>query len=443
MSDIDLPHSRDISNKDLSSLSGSRDLREIARAEDKKIITDPDEIAEHLANHELEQKEAAKSAVADMEMRIRLLKKRFSLDDPKEQKAQKDWSAIPISSDERKRLRDCVIDLSDKLKSDVKGQDHAVDKVVQALMRAAAGVDPEDGPIGSFLELGRTGGGKTYLIERLAHHLSNQPHGLPFQFMKIDCSEYSNGHEGTRLTGAPPSYIGSDKKNEFDKIVEHPYWVVLFDEFEKGSEKLHDLLLQILDKARATTAQGKPVSFRRCIVVMTSNVGVNQLDTAVEKEIGFSRSAETQRSLSAQEVEEVTAAALRGKFKPELLNRIDEIVAFRDLTPEVIASIADNELSKLAKHVEKTNRCRVRVTTEALDLISEKGYSPEFQARELKRTIKRLVSTPLAEKIITLGLDEVKKSVLVIDAVDGKIKISHEPRMLALSAGSTPQEKAA
>ena len=380
--------------------------------------------ADKLAERELLKRELAVREIQQMQTKIELLKRRYIIDEKLDE--EKTLSG-PLTPDEREQLKSSLLGLRKGLKQAVRGQDEAVDAVVSALERAAAGVTADESPIGSFLFIGRTGGGKTYLSEKLAELLGSKAAGLPFSFVPIDCSEYSQGFENSRLTGSPPGYVGSDKKNKLDEIIEKPYSVVLFDEIEKGSDALHNLLLQVLDRARATTAQGKKVSFERCIVIMTSNVGVQDLDQVTEEPIGFGSARETLKLLTANEVREVTAESLKNKFKPEFINRIDEVVPFKDLTLDVIHEIVGNELRKVARTTERNNDCAVRFTPDVRQLVVDLGYSREFQAREIKRAIKRYVANPLAQKILQVDAEDLAGGSLVVSVHDGVVKVSFTP----------------
>ena len=294
------------------------------------------------------------------------------------------WTGIPVA-----RLmegeRDKLLRLDEILHERVVGQDEAVQLVVDAVIRARAGIKDPRRPIGSFIFLGPTGVGKTELAKALAETLFDSEQNM----IRIDMSEYMEKHTVSRLVGAPPGYVGYEEGGQLTEAVRRkPYSVILFDEIEKAHPDVFNVLLQILDDGRATDAQGRTVDFKNTVVIMTSNVGSQRLlDGIVGGEI------------SHQAREEVLGE-LRRTFRPEFLNRVDEIVLFRPLSLSEIAQIVDLLVADLRRRLEDRG-VKLELTPEARELIAEKGFDPVYGARPLRRYIQRELETRVARALIS------------------------------------------
>jgi ATP-dependent Clp protease ATP-binding subunit ClpB len=293
------------------------------------------------------------------------------------------WTGIPVSrlleGETQKLLR-----MEQGLHERVVGQDDAVRVVSNAVRRARAGLQDPNRPIGSFIFLGPTGVGKTELARALAEFLFDDEHAM----IRIDMSEYQEKHTVSRLIGAPPGYVGYEEGGQLTESVRRrPYSVVLFDEIEKAHSEVFNVLLQLLDDGRLTDGQGRTVDFRNTVVIMTSNLG-NQL-------------WEGQRVVTREAINSV----LQEHFRPEFLNRIDEIVVFHPLGREHLAEIVDIQLRRV-RQLLADKGYQLRVSDEARDYIAEAGYDPTFGARPLKRAIQRELQDPLALRILAGEFDE-------------------------------------
>ncbi|MBP1591887.1 MAG: AAA family ATPase, partial [Oscillospiraceae bacterium] len=297
------------------------------------------------------------------------------------------WTGIPVSKlveSEREKL----LHMEDTLHQRVNGQDEAVRKVSEAILRSRAGIQNPNQPLGSFLFLGPTGVGKTELAKALAQCLFDDEKNI----VRIDMSEYMEKHAVSRLIGAPPGYVGYEEGGQLTEAVRRrPYSVVLFDEVEKAHPDVFNTLLQVLDDGRITDSQGRLVDFKNTIIILTSNLGSNYiLDGIVDGEI-------------TEEARQKVDKVLKQSFRPEFLNRLDEIVFYKPLMKDQVIKIVDLMLVSLQKRLEN-KQLTITVTDAAKEFIIEDGFDPNFGARPLKRYIQRTVETLVAKKIIAVDL---------------------------------------
>ena len=293
------------------------------------------------------------------------------------------WTGIPVDkmlSGEREKL----LGMEQKLRGRVIGQDEAVVAVSNAIRRARAGLQDPNRPIGSFLFLGPTGVGKTELTKALAEFLFDDEAAM----VRIDMSEYMEKHSVSRLIGAPPGYVGYDEGGALTEAVRRrPYQVILFDEVEKAHPDVFNVLLQVLDDGRLTDGQGRTVDFRNTLIVMTSNLGAEYLVAQPEGQ-------------DSEAVRDQVMAEVRARFRPEFLNRVDEIILFHRLKREHMGRIVDIQLTRLTKLLED-RKITIVLDPKAREWLAEKGYEPAYGARPLKRVIQKFVQDPLAEMILS------------------------------------------
>ncbi len=299
------------------------------------------------------------------------------------------WTGVPVTKlieGEREK----ILRLQSILHERVIGQEEAVDAVAEAIMRARAGIKDPQRPIGSFLFLGPTGVGKTELAKTLAETLFDSESNV----VRIDMSEYMEKHSVARLLGAPPGYVGYEEGGQLTEAVRRkPYSVLLFDEIEKAHPDVFNVLLQLMDDGRLTDSQGRTVDYKNAVVIMTSNVGSRYLqDSVIENEI-------------SESARESVMADLRDHFRPEFLNRIDDVVLFKPLSLEEITEIVDLLLNALNKRLED-RKVSVDFTVAAKKWIGEKGYDPTYGARPLKRFLQKQVETQLARALVAGEVEE-------------------------------------
>lgn len=299
------------------------------------------------------------------------------------------WTGVPVEkmlSDEKERL----IHMEEVLHKRIVGQEEAVKAVSRAIRRARSGLKNPNKPIGSFLFLGPTGVGKTELAKTLADFLFGNENDL----IRFDMSEYMEKFTVSRLIGSPPGYVGYEEGGQLTEAVRrNPYSVVLFDEIEKAHPDVFDILLQIMDEGRLTDSQGRTIDFKNTVIILTSNFGTESLK---DKSIGFNLVSE---SSEFEDRKTKLVSSLKGLFKPEFLNRLDDIIVFYPLTLEEIKQIVDIIMEKVEKNVADSN-IEIVLTDAARDYLAKTGYSPEYGARPLQRLIEKEVEDPIAIKIL-------------------------------------------
>ncbi|MBN1258096.1 MAG: AAA family ATPase, partial [Planctomycetes bacterium] len=310
------------------------------------------------------------------------------------------WTGIPVSrmlESESSRL----LHIEERLESRVVGQDKAVTKIAKAIRLARAGLQSPNRPIGSFLFLGPTGVGKTELAKALAEFLFDDEQNL----VRIDMSEYMEKHTVSRLLGAPPGYIGYEEGGQLTELIRRrPYSVVLLDEIEKAHADVFNVLLQVMDDGRLTDGHGRTVDFRNTILIMTSNIGSQQIQDLTRED----------------EIDTAVRQTLRGVFRPEFLNRVDAIIVFNQLNQSMIRKIVNIQLQQLQPLLAQ-RELKLVLTDKAKDYLAERGYEPAFGARPLKRIIREELLEPLSEKLIAGEIfsgDEVK-----VDLHQGKLQL--------------------
>ena len=326
------------------------------------------------------------------------------------------WTGIPvtkITETEKEKL----INLEDIIHKRVIGQDEAVEAVARAIRRSRVGLQDSKKPIGSFLFMGQTGVGKTELAKAIAEAMFDDESNI----IRIDMSEYMESHSVAKLIGAPPGYVGFDDGGQLtEQVRRRPYSVVLFDEIEKAHPDIFNALLQILDDGRLTDSQGRVVSFRNTIIIMTSNVGATQINA---KSLGFA-SSDNNNEYDFEQSKQIYFEALKKKFKPEFINRIDVICVFKPLNVEDLTKIAKILINNINKRLKKQN-LELKITEEALALVVNKGCkNPEFGARPLKRFIQQEIEDAIAEKILLGELS--KKGAIIIDCLNDKLTFESE-----------------
>ncbi|WP_040195510.1 ATP-dependent chaperone ClpB [Candidatus Soleaferrea massiliensis] len=317
------------------------------------------------------------------------------------------WTGIPVAKlmeGEREKL----LKLGDILHERVIGQDEAVEKVTDAILRSRAGIKDPNRPIGSFLFLGPTGVGKTELAKALAESLFDDEHNM----VRIDMTEYMEKYSVSRLIGAPPGYVGYEEGGQLTEAVRRrPYSVVLFDEVEKAHPDVFNILLQVLDDGRITDSQGRTVDFKNTIIILTSNLGSQFILEGIDSEGQIS-----------DEAKEQVSSLLKSQFRPEFLNRLDDIVFYKPLTRDEIYRIVDLVMADLQRRLDQ-KQLKVELTEKAKNFIVDQGYDPVYGARPLKRYVQSHVETLIARMIIASDLKP--RTALVVD-YDGKKLVVHE-----------------
>ena len=395
---------------------------------EKEVITDIRQVKDKLEKKRIEQEKAEREGnleraaelkygtVIDLQKQLEKESKRLEgLQEKKkmlkEEVDQEDiaevvskWTGIPVLRMMESEIQK-LIKMEDKIKERVVGQDEAVGVVSDAVRRARAGLEDPNQPIGSFIFIGPTGVGKTELARALAEFLFDDEKAL----VRIDMSEYMERHAVARLIGAPPGYVGFEEGGQLTESVRRrPYSVILFDEIEKAHADVFNLLLQILDDGRLTDGQGRTVDFKNTIIAMTSNVGTQHI-----------------ANNGSDEIDNLILEELRHTFRPEFLNRIDEVIVFNTLTSEHLKQIVEIQLKYLQKHLSE-KKIGINISEEARRFLVHHGYDPAYGARPLKRTIQRLIVNPLAKKMLAEGMKEGARIRVDVDGEEGKEELVFE-----------------
>jgi ATP-dependent Clp protease ATP-binding subunit ClpB len=342
----------------------------------------------------------------------RMLKEEVDEEDIAEVVAK--WTGIPVSRLMEGEIQK-LLKMEERLHQRVVGQDEAINAVANAIRRARAGLQDPNRPLGSFIFLGPTGVGKTELARALAEFLFDDEHSM----IRIDMSEYQEKHTVSRLIGAPPGYVGYEEAGQLTEAVRRrPYSVVLFDEIEKAHPEVLNVMLQLLDDGRLTDGKGRTVDFKNTVIIMTSNLGSQYIAETASR-----GTAELTEGVRRQVTE-----ALRQHFRPEFINRIDEVIFFHPLSKADIKAIIDIQVTHLLKRLEE-RKIRVELTDAARDLLVREGYDPTYGARPLKRALQRLVLDPLAMRVLEGGFGEGDE--VVVDAQDGHLEFSKRQAAVA------------
>ena len=320
-----------------------------------------------------------------------------------------------ISTQESKKL----LKLGEELCGKVIGQDVAVNKVVKAIKRNRIGIKDKNKPVGVFIFLGPTGVGKTYLAKLLAEHVYGDGDAL----IKVDMSEFMEKHTVSRLIGAPPGYVGYDQGGQLtEKVRRKPHCVVLLDEIEKAHEDIFNIMLQIFDEGVITDGLGRKINFKNALIIMTSNIGVKELNQ-FGKSIGF----ETPSTIANEEARNhsIIEKALKKKFKPEFLNRIDESIIFNSLTKDDINKIIYNEVDQVRKRLVEIGY-KLEIDTNAVEFLAKEGYDENYGARPLARTIQRYVEDQIADEILSSNINEGETIKITFDTDKSEIIVKSE-----------------
>ncbi|RLE02291.1 MAG: type VI secretion system ATPase TssH, partial [Candidatus Aminicenantes bacterium] len=390
--------------KELAEIKEKRDELKAHWTQEKEIISEMNRLKEEIDNLKIEEQQAERRGELEKVAEIRYgrlveLEKKIKELSAKLEEVQKTkkmlkeevdeediaeivskWTGIPVSKLMEGEVEK-LIKMEKMLATRVVGQDHALKAVADTIRRARAGIQDSTRPLGSFLFLGPTGVGKTELARALAEFLFDDEKAM----VRLDMSEYMEKHSVARLIGAPPGYVGYEEGGQLTEAVRRrPYSIVLLDEIEKAHPDVFNILLQILDDGRLTDGKGRTVDFRNTIIIMTSNLGSH-----VIKEL----------SHDYEKMQQEVKAILEKHFRPEFLNRIDEVIIFKPLTLEVILKIVDIQLEHLRRRLQE-RRIGLEFSEAAKKLLAEKGYDPVYGARPLKRTIQQEVQNPLALKIL-------------------------------------------
>ena len=345
------------------------------------------------------------------------------------------WTRIPVSRLAQAETEK-LLNMKESLHERVVGQNEAIEVITRAIRRSRAGLKSPNRPIGSFIFLGPTGVGKTEVARSVAEFLFDDEESM----IRIDMSEYMEKYSVSRLVGAPPGYVGYEEGGQLTEAVRRrPYSVVLLDEIEKAHPDVFNLLLQMLDDGRLTDSQGRQVDFKNCVIIMTSNVGATGMQTTTDIGFRLQKNSEEDEAKSYERMKTKVLEEVKHTFRPEFLNRIDEIVVFHQLTRPEIEQIVGLELTKVALEV-KAQEMTLKVTDAAKAVLAAKGWDPQFGARPLRRSIQRLVEDDLAEEMIRGNFVAGDHVLADIDPDDpDKLKFSKIPSVEPPAATAPPE----
>ncbi len=372
--------------------------------------------------------EAKTSKLKKLQKNRRILKEEITPEDIAEVVAR--WTGVPLTKmleEEREKL----INMEAELKKRVIGQNEAIEKIANVIRRNRAGIGDPNRPIGSFLFLGPTGVGKTELTKALAEFMFNDEKAL----IRVDMSEYMERHSVSKLIGSPPGYVGHDEAGQLTESVRHrPYSVILFDEVEKAHPEVFNVLLQVLDEGHLRDAKGRLVNFKNTVIIMTSNIGsqfIEKMET-----IGFHTHTE---AMEYNQVKEKVEEALKDYFRPEFLNRIDEIIVFDILSPEVIKDIVLLRTEQILSRL-KEKEIAVTIDDGALSYLARVGYNPHYGARPLNRLIQTKILNPIATRIIARTIVEGDRVDVSMHGDDVLISVQHNKKKRSSSFASKEKE---
>jgi ATP-dependent Clp protease ATP-binding subunit ClpB len=359
------------------------------------------------------QVEEKNAQLAEMQKTGALLREEVTEEDIAEIVAK--WTGVPVTRMLESEMQK-LVRMEDNLRRRVVGQDEAVRAVANAVRRARAGLQDPQRPIGSFIFMGPTGVGKTELARALAEFLFDDENAM----VRIDMSEYMERHAVARLIGAPPGYVGYEEGGQLTEAIRRrPYAVVLFDEIEKAHPEVFNVFLQILDDGRLTDSKGRVVNFKNTVIIMTSNVGSQYIHEA------------SKGSMPEDEMRKMVEAELHQRFRPEFLNRIDDVIVFHSLDLGQIKQIIGIQLKRLAKRIEERG-FTIEISDGAKEALAREGYDPAFGARPLKRALQREIVDPLAIRLLE-GVFKPGDTVFVNAGADGKIELSLEPEAISVN----------
>ena len=327
-----------------------------------------------------------------MEWELSLEEKRKQIVDENIYAVVSQITKIPLTKLNTNEKAD-LLKIEDKLKLSVIGQDTAIEKIAKSIRRNRTGIRAHNKPIGTFMFLGSTGIGKTHLSKAIAKELFGSEDAL----IRVDMSEYSEKFNASRLVGSPPGYVGYQQGGQLTEAVRNkPYSVVLFDEIEKSHRDIFDLMLQIFDEGHLTDGLGRKVNFKNTLIIMTSNVGSRQLHD-FGRGLGFKTESKDQQR--AEEEKQVINKALKNRFSPEFLNRVDETVIFNSLDEEQVSKIAEIELNNLSTRLKEIGY-KFKFTKSVVKYISSEGFDENYGARPIKRTIQNKIEDYLSEEVL-------------------------------------------